>query len=62
MLNIYIRADCSKDLGFGHVNRCLAFAEMVNEEFNCIFLIKTPTLDIKKKIKKEFTEMQQLKK
>ena len=34
---IYIRADGNSEIGLGHVIRCLALAEMLKEEFCCIF-------------------------
>lgn len=34
---IYFRVDGSKTIGYGHVFRCIALAQMLNAEFNCIF-------------------------
>ena len=34
---IYFRADCNTDIGFGHVIRCLALADMLKDHFECIF-------------------------
>src|ERR1035437_6003961 len=37
---IFFRADGSSKIGLGHVVRCLALIEMLNRDFECIFLIK----------------------
>jgi len=34
---IYFRADGNTDIGFGHVIRCLALADMLKDHFECIF-------------------------
>jgi len=34
---IYLRADGNSEIGLGHVIRSLALAEMLNEDFDCIF-------------------------
>ena len=37
---IYFRADGNLDIGFGHVIRCLALADMLKEEFECVFVTR----------------------
>ena len=37
---IYIRADGNSEIGLGHVIRGLALAEMLKEEFDCIFVTR----------------------
>ncbi len=39
---LYIRADGSLDIGYGHVIRSLALAEILNKKFNCFFIIHQP--------------------
>ncbi|MCW3807465.1 UDP-2,4-diacetamido-2,4,6-trideoxy-beta-L-altropyranose hydrolase [Plebeiibacterium marinum] len=34
---VYLRVDGSKVIGYGHIFRCIALAQMLNTEFNCIF-------------------------
>ena len=34
---IYFRADGNTNIGFGHVIRCLALADMLKDQFECIF-------------------------
>lgn len=38
MRSIFIRVDGNRELGFGHVYRCLALAEYLKEDFDVIFL------------------------
>jgi UDP-2,4-diacetamido-2,4,6-trideoxy-beta-L-altropyranose hydrolase len=38
----YFRADGNSKIGYGHVIRTLALADMMREEFRCIFLIQEP--------------------
>jgi len=35
--NLYIRADGNSEIGLGHVIRSLALAEMLKEDFSCVF-------------------------
>src|ERR1035437_10795092 len=44
---IFFRADGSSKIGLGHVVRCLALIEMLNRDFECIFLIKDADEKIK---------------
>jgi UDP-2,4-diacetamido-2,4,6-trideoxy-beta-L-altropyranose hydrolase len=39
---IYFRADGNAQMGLGHVFRSLALANMLREEFDCLFLIRNP--------------------
>lgn len=41
---IVFRADGNSTIGMGHVIRTLALAEMLNEEFQCIFATRNPTI------------------
>lgn len=38
---IYLRADGSSSMGLGHVYRLLAVAEMLSEQYTCMFIVKT---------------------
>lgn len=40
---IIFRADGGPSIGMGHFTRTLALAEMLNENFHCIFATRTPT-------------------
>ena len=40
---ILFRADASKQIGYGHFVRSLALADMLKDEFNCIFCTQSPT-------------------
>ena len=37
---VYIRADGNSEIGLGHVIRSLALAEMLKDDFNCIFVTR----------------------
>ena len=37
---VYIRADGNSEIGLGHVIRSLALAEMLKDEFCCIFVTR----------------------
>jgi UDP-2,4-diacetamido-2,4,6-trideoxy-beta-L-altropyranose hydrolase len=39
---VYIRTDGNSQIGLGHVIRCTALADMLREDFSCIFLIQKP--------------------
>ncbi len=47
---IFFRADGNAQIGLGHVFRSLALAEMLQEEFECHFMIRTPLPTLKKQI------------
>lgn len=40
---VYFRADAGRDIGYGHFVRTLALADMLKEEFDCVFVTQTPT-------------------
>ena len=55
MLNrqkVVFRADGNNSIGMGHVIRCLAIAEMLNEQFDCHFAIVQPSPEIEQTILK----------
>lgn len=43
MDKIYFRADASSELGYGHFIRTLALADMLKEDFECVFFTQSPT-------------------
>ncbi len=47
---IIFRADGNSEIGLGHVTRSLALAEMLSQDFNCIFAIQQPTTNQQKEI------------
>lgn len=40
---IYFRADASAEIGYGHFIRSLALADMLKDEFDCLFYTQTPS-------------------
>lgn len=40
---ILFRADAGKQIGYGHFVRTLALADILKEEFECVFVTQTPT-------------------
>ncbi len=46
MSKIYFRADGDSTIGLGHVSRCIALAEMLNPELECILITRSPDLPI----------------
>lgn len=40
---IFFRADASAEIGYGHFIRTLALADMLKEDFDCVFFTQTPT-------------------
>lgn len=40
---IYFRADASADIGYGHFVRTLALADMLKDDFECVFVTQSPT-------------------
>ena len=40
---IYFRADAGGSIGYGHFIRTLALADMLKDDFECVFYTKTPT-------------------
>ena len=43
---IYFRADANEIIGLGHVIRTLALASYLEDEFQCVFVIKKPSSTI----------------
>jgi UDP-2,4-diacetamido-2,4,6-trideoxy-beta-L-altropyranose hydrolase len=44
MKRIIFRADAGRDIGYGHFVRTLALADMLKDDFKCIFATVTPTV------------------
>ncbi len=40
---IYFRADADSQIGYGHFIRSLALADMLKDDFDCVFVTKNPT-------------------
>lgn len=40
---VYIWADADEKIGYGHFIRCLALAEIIKEDFSCVYFTKNPT-------------------
>lgn len=40
---IFFRADAGPEIGYGHFIRTLALADMLKEDFDCVFYTQTPT-------------------
>lgn len=40
---IYFRADAGAEIGYGHFIRTLALADMLKEDFECVFVTQAPT-------------------
>ena len=56
---ILFRADASSEIGYGHFIRTLALADMLKEDFNCIFYSQTPS-DYKKEETKQVCPLEDL--
>lgn len=48
--SVYFRADGDSEIGLGHVIRSLAIADMINDEFDCHFIIRSPESHLRKQI------------
>lgn len=57
---IYFRADGNSEMGLGHVIRSLALAEMLNENFDCRFIIRNPSPHLLIEIEKVCSHVIQL--
>lgn len=59
MKKIYFRADAGVNIGYGHFVRTLALADMLREDFKCIFFTQSPTDYQKNEINKvcEYVEL-----
>ena len=49
---VYIWADASQDIGYGHFTRSLALADMLKADFDCTFFTQYPTNYQKKEVLK----------
>jgi spore coat polysaccharide biosynthesis predicted glycosyltransferase SpsG len=49
---VIIRADGNSEIGYGHIFRCLALAQMLNEDFECWFYSQNPPTLLKQEIEK----------
>ena len=36
---IYFRADAGREIGYGHFIRTLALADMLKDDFDCVFVL-----------------------
>jgi len=53
---IFFRADGNSKIGLGHVIRCLALVEILNNNFECVFLIHQPS-DLSKKLIEKYCHL-----
>ncbi len=55
---VFFRADANSQIGWGHVVRCMALANILIEDknsvFECIFLVQNPSLVLQNQIKEKF--------
>lgn len=42
-MKVYLRADASADIGYGHFIRTLALADILKDDFDCVFVTQSPT-------------------
>lgn len=49
---IYFRADADQRIGYGHFIRTLALADMLKDDFECVFYLQTPSDFQKKELSK----------
>jgi len=54
---VYFRADGNHKIGYGHILRCLALAEMLHENFDCRFVIQPASEFILQEISKYSTNI-----
>src|SRR5579862_1005212 len=52
MRRVFLRADGSRAIGFGHIYRLLAIGEILKEDFECTFVINKPDGFILNEIKR----------
>ncbi|MBN4051246.1 UDP-2,4-diacetamido-2,4,6-trideoxy-beta-L-altropyranose hydrolase, partial [bacterium AH-315-M05] len=57
---IIFRADGNSDIGLGHVIRSLALADMLKEEFDCVFIIQKPSHNLMGQINKVCSKVYEL--
>lgn len=48
---VYLRADADGKIGYGHFMRTLALAEMLSDEYDCVFATQSPSVFQKKCLK-----------
>lgn len=49
---IYFRADAGREIGYGHFIRTLALADMLKDDFDCVFVTQSPTVYQKTEVAK----------
>lgn len=54
---VIIRADGNAQIGLGHISRCLALAEMLSVEFECVFITRNIPKSIENQINKVCKEL-----
>lgn len=47
---VYFRADGNSQIGLGHITRSLALADMLLEQFRCVFLVQNPSKELAEQI------------
>ena len=52
MQKIYFRADAGAEIGYGHFIRTLALADMLKDDFSCVFVTQAPTIYQKSEVAK----------
>lgn len=55
---VFFRCDGNTNIGLGHITRCLALADMLKDDFECIFLVQNPSEAIEKNITQSFQLIQ----
>lgn len=50
-MKVLFRADGNKNIGLGHIYRCLALAKVVASNFECVFAVSNPDTNVKELIK-----------
>lgn len=56
--NVFFRADANSQIGWGHIVRCMALADILiqdkNSIFECVFLVQNPSVILQNQIKEKF--------
>jgi len=50
--SVVLRADGNAQIGLGHISRCMALAEMLSVEFDCVFVTKNIPKSVEYQINK----------